>query len=93
MDSNPKVNKTIKEFFKFKTFKKVETYKEATRLLVFFKSNLCQFTIMIKEEVNKELLASPDIYKIVYFKNSNPHDRRNTTLGLIKHITPCKRRY
>ena len=48
---------------------------------------------MIKEEVNKESLSSPDIYKIVYFKNSNPHDRKNTTLGLIKAITPYKRRY
>ena len=48
---------------------------------------------MIKEEVNEELLLSPDIYKIVYFKNSNPHDRRNATLGIIKATTPCKRRY
>ena len=93
MDSDPKVNKTMKEIFNFKTFKKVETYKEATTLLVFFKSNLSLFNIMIKEEVNKELLSSPDIYKIVYLKHTNPRDRKNTTMGFIKQITPCKRRY
>ena len=48
---------------------------------------------MIKEEVNKELLSSPDIYKIVYLKHINPCDRKNTTMGFIKQIKPCKRRY
>ena len=94
MDKSKKVNKSINLFFKLnKNFKEVKTHEEATALIVFLKTNLSHFNIMIKEEVNKELLSSPDIYKIVYFKNSNPHDRRNATLGLIKHITPCKRRY
>ena len=94
MDKSKKVNKSINLFFKLnKNFKEVKTYEEATALIVFLKTNLSHFNVVIKEEVNEDIFSSDMIYQTVYLKNTNPHDRKNATMGCIKKITPCKRRY
>ena len=80
-----RIEKEVKNFFKInKTFKQVKTFEA---VLVFFKSNLSQFNIILKEEANKELFDNPleDIVQI-YLKHTNPHDRKNTTIGFIKMI-------
>ena len=91
-----RIEKEVKKFLKInKTFKQVKTFEEATAVLVFLKSNLSQFNIILKEEVNnKELFDNPleDIVQI-YLKHTNPHDRKNATMGFIKMIPACKRRY
>ena len=94
MESNPKVYKNINLFLKLhKNFKEVETFDEANALLIFFKHNLSQYIVVIKNNVNKELISSDVIYRTVFLKNTNPHDSRNTTLGSINKIVSRKRRY
>ena len=95
--SDKQINKTGKQFLKInKAFKQVKTFEEATAVIVFFKSNLSQFNIILKEEVNnKKLFDNPleDICAKIYLKHTNPHDRKNTTMGFIKMIPACKRGY
>ena len=94
MDRSKKVNKYIDVFLKLhKNFKEVETFDEANALLIFFKHNLSQYIVVIKNDVNKELISSDVIYRTVFLKNTNPHDSRNTTLGSINKIASRKRRY
>ena len=94
MDSNPKVNKTIKEFLKLhKNFKEVKTIVEANALLIYFKHNLSQYVFVFKNDVSKELISLDVIYRTVFLKNTNPHDSRNTTLGSINKLASRKRRY
>ena len=41
----------------------------------------------MKEEYSKNLFNSlPPNYKLVYFKSTNPHNRRLTSIGFIKRV-------
>ena len=94
--SDKKIEKEIKKFLKnSKVFKQVKTFEEASAILAFFKSNISQFNIILKKEVNKEEISNNEVNNmvVVYLKHKNPHDNKNATTGFIKATTPCKRRY
>ena len=58
-------------------FKRVDSFEEADVLLIFNRDNLQKFNIIMKEEhIINMLNALPPNYKIVYFKSTNPHNKR-----------------
>ena len=91
--SDKRIKQQVKTFLRTSNnmFKQVKTFEEASAILVFLKSNLSRYNIILKEEANKEMFDDhlEDIVQI-YLKHTNPHDRKNATMGFIKMIPPCK---
>ena len=90
-----RIEKEVRKILKInKSFKEVKTFEEVSVILVFIKSNLSHYNIILKEEVSKELFNNPsDNFTHIYLKHTNPHDSKNATIGFIKTIPACKRRY
>ena len=85
-----KIEKTTKRFLKdTRQFQRAKTYEEASAFLIFKISDLSRYHIIIKDD-KIPLREEIEGLRIIFLKHSNPRDRRNATLSLIKHVTPTK---
>ena len=68
-------------------FKQVDSFEEADIILMFDRDISHKYNMIMKEEYSKNLLNFlPPNYKLVYFKSTNPHNRRLTSIGFIKRV-------
>ena len=93
-----KINGFVKRFLKQSQNRKyriVSTRKEATAILIFIRSDLTRYNFVLNEEDNESLnrYESDDRITMIFLKNKNPHDSKNTTLGDIKKNAPLKKFY
>ena len=87
MNSDKRINKTVKQLMNKEPFKLVGSFEEADIILMFDRDISHKYNIIMKEEYCKNLLNSlPPNDKLVYFKSTNPHNRRLTSIGFIKRV-------
>ena len=94
IDAN--IKKMAKRFLKRnKQFRRVKTRNEATAILMFLRSDLSTFWVVLKDKDNNDLIDNPEgSVTRIYLKHSNPHDRTNTTRGLIdRQMVSVKKNY
>ena len=79
----------LKNFFKLhKQFKEVSDASNCYAILIFDKTKLKSYHIVIRNEIKKDDPPDPDdSCKIVYLKNSNPHDSKKATRGYVRRVT------
>ena len=85
-----RINKFLKMFFKTeKQFKEVPTINNCDAMLVFNKNDLKSYHIVVITETKKytDFPTEDDSYKVVFLKNTNPHDSRKTTHGHVRQVT------
>ena len=84
-----RIKKILKKIFKLnKQFKEVSDATNCDAILIFDKTNLKSYHIVIRNEINKDDPPDPDdSCKIVYLKNSNPHDSKKATRGYVRRVT------
>ena len=84
--SDKRIKKAVKRFMNKIPFKQVDSFEEADILLLFDRNNLQRYNVMMKEDHIVDLLFSlPNNFKIYYFKSTNPHNNKLTSVGFIKH--------
>ena len=90
-----KIDKRIenikKKFLKQQANRKyrvVSTRKEANAILLFDRTNLTKFDVVLNNESNEFLRwdESNPRYTRIYLKNKNPHDAKISTYGDIKNV-------
>ena len=80
----------LKDFFKLhKQFKEVSKESKFDAILFFNKDELKSYHIVVCNEVKKDNPPPDpdDSCKIVYLKNSNPHDSKKATRGYVRRVT------
>ena len=87
--SQPTEEKKLKNFKKriikrFPNFKEVKERKDADALIIINKNDLSNYDIRLNDFTDKQIekMRSLD-YEVYYFKNTNPHDKRLSTIGTI----------
>ena len=93
-----KIKKFLKDFFKVhKQFKETSEAETCDAVLIFDKTNLKSYHIVIRNELsNPNHPPEPDdSYTVIFLKNSNPHDSRKATRGYVRRVTQksCLRNY
>ena len=84
--SDKRISKAVKRFMDKRPFKVVKSFEEADVLLVFDRNDLQKIHVMMKSDHSEEFINSlTSNFKIVYFKSTNPHDNKHTSIGFIKH--------
>ena len=88
-----RIKKFLKDFFKVhKQFKEVSDTSNCDAILLFDKTNLKSYHIVIRNEIKKDDPPEPDDSCIViYLKNTNPHDSRKSTRGYVRRVTQKSR--
>ena len=87
-----KVNKWLKTN---KAYRKADSRKDATALLIFIRANLSRYNFVFNEKNNETL----DLYEhdekltVIFLKNKNPHDNNKTTLGQINRNTTSSKKF
>ena len=87
---NKRIKNFLKDFFKVhKQFKEVSDASNCDAILIFDKTKLKSCHIVVYNEVKKDNPPPDpdDSCKIVYLKNSNPHDSRKATRGYVRRVT------
>ena len=87
-------DKLIKDFLK-KFFKVHKQFKETSEsdtydaVLLFDKTNLKSYHIVVRNELNKTTNPPEpdDSFIVIYLKNTNPHDSRKSTRGYVRRVT------
>ena len=71
----------------------IPTKKDADAVLLFNRSNLTRYNIILCKENNKFIDACDEEPSIImiYLKNKNPHDAKASTYGDIKKTKPWKK--
>ena len=84
-----RIKNFLKIFFKLhKQFKEVSDASNCDAILIFDKTKLKSYHIVICNEIKKDDPPDQDdSCKIVYLKNSNPHDSRKATRGYVRRVT------
>ena len=94
---NAEIEKMVKKFLKFnRQFRRVKTREEESAMLVFLRSNLSHYSLICRDKFESDLINLPEDSALtrIYIKNTNPHDRSNSTMGFIKRkMTPAKKFY
>ena len=88
----------VKRILKYKENNKyriVSTRKEADAILVFIRSDLTRYNIVLNEENNEHLNSyeHDDRISMIFLKNKNPHDGKKATVGDIINTEPVKKFY
>ena len=79
------IEKFVKRFLKGRPFKVVDTYNEATAMLVFKRNDLKNFRVVFKDYFHDQLFNNiPEDLEVRYLKSTNPRDKQNATLGYTK---------
>ena len=79
------IEKFVKRFLKGRSFKVVDTYNEATAMLVFKRNDLKKFRVVFKDNFHDQLFNNiPEDLEVRYLKSTNPRDKQNATLGYMK---------
>ena len=73
----------------------VPSKKDADAMLVFNRKDLSSYSFILNKDWTEDLmlLADHGNFTIVYLKNKNPRDSKNSTLGDIKNIASRKKFY
>ena len=84
-----RIKNFLKIFFKLhKQFKEVSDASNCDAILIFDKTKLKSYHIVIRNEIKKDDPPDPDdSCKIFYLKNSNPHDSKKATRGYVRRVT------
>ena len=88
-----RIKKFLKKFFKQNpNFKEVPVRKGCDAMLLFDKNNLQNFTIFLNDEFNPGITEAVEsgVLNLIFLKNTNPHDSKKATYGVIKRSKPCK---
>ena len=93
-----RVKNFLKDFFKVhKQFKETFEPETCDAVLLFDKTNLKSYHIVIRNELNKTANTPEpdDSCTVIFLKNSNPHDSRKATHGYVRRKTQksCLRNY
>ena len=80
------VEKIVKKFLKRnKQFKRVANKEQATAMFVFNREDLLNYSFLCIEKIDNDILNNEyDGITKIYVKHTNPHDRRNATIGYIR---------
>ena len=84
------IKKILKGFFKVhKQFKETSESDTCDAVLLFDKTNLKSYHIVVRNELNKTTNPPEpdDSCTVIFLKNSNPHDSRKATLGYVRRVT------
>ena len=85
-----RIKNFLKDFFKdHKQFKEVSDAFNCDAILLFDKTNLKSYHIVIPNELNKSTNPTEpdDSCIVIYLKNNNPHDSRKATRGYVRRVT------
>ena len=96
MEQEAKIDKTIdgmvKRFIKQnRKYRIVQTRQQANAILVFIRTNLSNYSFVLNEENNEDIIRYERDNRItmVFLKNKNPHDNIRSTYGDIKKCLPA----
>ena len=89
-----RIKNFLKDFFKVhKQFKEVSDASNCDAILLFDKTNLKSYHIVIRNELNKSTNPPEpdDSCIVIYLKNNTPHDSRKATRGYVRRVTQKSR--
>ena len=92
---NKAIDKIVKRWLKqpiYKKYKRVSQRSQCEIIMIFMKSNIPKFTIVLNDPNCGFLdeIENDDHFSLIYFKNLNPHDAKRQIIGHIKNLPPCK---
>ena len=75
-----------------KKYRIVYNRKHANAMFVFNRSDLSNYSFILNDEDNEKLnkIVYDNRVRVIYLKNTNPHDSKNSTIGDIKNTVPLK---
>ena len=93
-----RVDRIVKRFLKQpinRKYRLVSSRDEAHVILIFNRSNLSSYSLILNEKGNQTiaLCENTPFITMKFLKNTNPHDFRTSTIGDINNIAPPKKFY
>ena len=78
-----------------RNYRKVNSRKNATALLIFIRSDLSRYSFGFNEENNETLdrYEQDDRLTVIFLRNRNPHDCNKTTIGHINRNTSASKKF
>ena len=93
-----RIDSIVKRILKYSENRKyriVTRRKDADAVIVFIRSDLSKYNIVLNEENNEHLNNHEHDARItmIFLKNKKPHDSKKATLGDIINVQPAKKFY